>query len=65
MNEVHLYLKDYSGRDFGGLFEAQSVTIKDGKVVIDLQYSGTKANKRLSVAAITIDQSVLDRLGRP
>jgi hypothetical protein len=62
LSKVGLHLKDYSGRDFGGEFEAVGLSVKDGKVFIELLYCGTKSSKRLSVAAVSIDQSVLDRL---
>jgi hypothetical protein len=62
MNNVHVFLKDYSGRDFGGEFKATSVSLHDGKFMIELEYNGKKANKRLSVAALSIDQNILQQL---
>lgn len=64
MKQVNVYLKDYSGRDFGGEFEATGISLQDGKFLIDLEYNGKKANKRLSVAALSIDQSILDQFYR-
>jgi hypothetical protein len=61
LNNVDVQLKDYAGRDFGGQFEVLSVTIKGGKMLLDLQYSGTKSNKRLSFAGLSIDQSILEQ----
>jgi hypothetical protein len=62
LNKVEVQLKDYAGRDFGGEFEAISVSVKDGKIYIELLYCGKKASKRLSVAALSIDEGVLNQL---
>lgn len=62
MSQVNVFLKDYSGRDFGGEFEATGISMRDGKFTIELEYTGKKSNKRLSVAAVSIDQSIFQQL---
>jgi hypothetical protein len=62
LNKVGVHLKDYSGREFGGEFEAIGVSVKNGKVYIELLYCGKKASKRLSVAALSIDETIFHQL---
>ena len=64
MNKVGVHLKDYSGREFGGEFEAIGVSVKNGKVYIELLYCGKKASKRLSVAALSIDETIFQQLSK-
>lgn len=64
MNKVGVHLKDYSGREFGGEFEATGVSVRDGKVYIELLYCGKKSSKRLSVAALSIDEAIFHQLSK-
>jgi hypothetical protein len=64
MPNVKLYLKDSSGRDFGGPFSAVRVSTSDGSFLVDLEYAGSKASKRLGVASLSIDRVTMDELCR-
>lgn len=62
MSKVKIYLKDYSGRDFGGDFRAAGVSSQIDGVAIDLEYAGNKSSKRLDVAAIILDREIIEKL---
>ena len=57
---LNVHLRDQSGREFGGQFRPQGFSIKDGRLLIDLEYCGTKGNKRLTVAWIDIGPAMID-----
>ena len=64
MPNINLFLKDSSGRDFGGTFEAVRLSTSKGTFLVDLEYAGSKASKRLGVAYLTIDRETMDELCR-
>ena len=64
MQNVKLFLKDSSGRDFGGPFSTVRVSTSEGSFLVELEYAGSKSSKRLGVAAISIDRDTMDELCR-
>lgn len=62
MSHLKIYLKDHSGRDFGGDFKAVHISGRVDGFTIDLEYSGKKSSKRLDMAAIFLDRDVVRQL---
>jgi hypothetical protein len=62
MPKVKIHLKDHSGREFGGDFQAGHISSRKEEFTVDLEYSGTKSSKRLGVAAIILDRAVIEQL---
>ena len=62
MQHIQLFMKDFAGRDFGGLFNAVRVSACDGNFLIDMEYSGSRSSKRLGIAALSIDRNTMDEL---
>lgn len=56
---LNVHLKDYGGREFGGEYIVGKITPDQGRLMVLLEYCGTKTSKRLTMAWLDIDQDVV------
>lgn len=59
---LDVHIKDYGGREFGGEYRVGAITIFAGRLVVELEYSGTKSSKRLTTAWLEIDDAVVEQM---
>ena len=56
---LDVHIKDYGGREFGGQYSVGKIINAQGRVIVQLDYCGTKSSKRLTTAWLDIDESVI------
>jgi hypothetical protein len=61
VSKIRVHLHDFAGRDFGGEFEIVGVSKQNSQYLIDLQYCGSKASKRLCTASLRVDAEIIER----
>lgn len=61
---LSVHLRDQSGREFGGKFRAEAFSVKNGRLLVDLEYCGTKGNKKITFAWIDIDPALVQTMAR-
>jgi hypothetical protein len=56
---LDVHIKDYGGREFGGQYSVGQITNALGRVIVQLNYCGSKSSKRLTTAWLEIDEAVV------
>jgi hypothetical protein len=56
---LDVHIKDCGGREFGGQYSVGQITTAEGRVIVQLDYCGSKSSKRLTTAWLDIDRSVV------
>jgi hypothetical protein len=57
---LNVHIKDYSGREFGGQYSVGSITRVEGRLLVQLEYCGSKSSKRLTTAWLDMEESILE-----
>ncbi|MDB5612387.1 MAG: hypothetical protein JWQ22_40 [Devosia sp.] len=58
-SNLDVHIKDYGGREFGGEYSVGKITTAKGRLMVQLDYCGTKSSKRLTTAWLEIDETVV------
>lgn len=58
-SNLDVHIKDYGGREFGGEYSVGKITTAAGRLLVQLDYCGTKSSKRLTTAWLEIDEGAV------